>query len=86
MIKYLFKVSWITIATYENRSELSKMIPGKHQMTLLLYLPRHLWVNSAASPTNKVNPLVIFLSYGNQSIDQQNKSTEWFLYDGNIDR
>ena len=55
-------------------------------MTLLLYLPRHLWVNSAASPTNKVNPLVIFLSYGNQSIDQQNKSTEWFLYDGNIDR
>ena len=28
----------------------------------------------------------MFLSYRNQSVDLQNKSTDWFLYDGNIGR
>ena len=28
----------------------------------------------------------MFLSYRNQSVDLQIKSTDWFLYDGNIGR
>ena len=35
-----------------------------------------------------LNPLRIpmFTSYGNQSVDFQSKSIDWFLYDGNIVR
>ena len=28
----------------------------------------------------------MFLSYWNQSVDLHRKSTDWFLYDGNIGR
>ena len=34
-----------------------------------------------------INPLTtMFLSYRNQSVDLQSKSTDWFLYDGKIVR